>query len=536
MGTATAAGQRTGIDEKTARPEEGESAGAYSRARLFVGLAIFVASLTLYVLTLAPSVMPGDYAEFQMSAAILGVPHPTGYPLYILLGKLFTLLPFGDVAYRVNLSSAVYMAGAVAMLYALGLRVLSLLRMERWWPAAAVGASLFAVAPTVWSMSLVARSYALNALLVASVLYALIQWRTGGRTGWFYLAAFLIGLSMVHHGTTYLLLPAYGLYFLLVEVERWRRGDRRPWLRHALGVGALLLGYSPMLFLVYRFVWGAPYYWGNPVTWRDFFSLITGGPFHNQVLAYGWSEQGERIAFGIGELAGQYTAVGIALGLVGLLVVWTLRRGEGMLLTLMMLGNFLFAMNYSLVGYLYFIPTFLLWGLLVSVGVGWVSGALSRWARDRAPFAVRAASVALGGAMLLVVLAGFVATRYAGVDQSGQTVTRDRALALLQEAPERASFYMDWEAVSVIRYYRLVYGMRTDTALHSTNPDDWAKLIYCDLTNNTPVYVGEFAGALPPRVASDFTLVPAPMGWRATEVLKPERYEMPPCGLCATCR
>ena len=135
---------------------------------------LVLGAFALYVATLAPSVMPGDYAEFQFSAAILGVPHPTGYPLYILLGNLFTMLPVGDVAYRVNLSSAVYMAGAVGMLYALGVKLLRLLGWGRAWWAAAVGAALFAVSPTPWSMSLVARSYALNALLVGCVLFALI--------------------------------------------------------------------------------------------------------------------------------------------------------------------------------------------------------------------------------------------------------------------------------------------------------------------------------------------------------------------------
>ena len=176
----------------------------------------------LYTRTLAPSVMPGDYAEFQFCAAILCVPHPTGYPLYILLGKLFTLLPFGDVAYRVNFSSAAYMAGAVGLLFAISVRLLRLGGLSRVWWCAAVGASLFAVAPTVWSMSLVARSYALNALLVGSVVYCLVSWRNTGRRGWFFASCTLTGLSMVHHGTTYLLLPAYGLYLLLVEVERHR--------------------------------------------------------------------------------------------------------------------------------------------------------------------------------------------------------------------------------------------------------------------------------------------------------------------------
>ena len=342
-------------------------------APLAVGIGLVLMAAILYILTLAPSVMPGDYAEFQFSAAILGVPHPTGYPLYILLGKLFTLLPFGDVAYRVNLSSAIYMAGAVGLLYALGVMLLRLLGWGRAWWAAAVGAALFAAAPTPWSMSLVARSYALNALLVGCVLLLLISWRTTGRKAWFYASLLFIGLSIVHHGTTYLLLPAYGLYLLWIEIERWRRrDDRRPAGRWALGALCFLLGLSPILFLVYRFLAGGPYYWGNPSSWKDFFNLLAGGPFQNQVLGYGTdiATQLSRVAFGIGELSNQYTPLGIALGLLGLGILWRYRWAEAGLLTLMMLANFAFAMNYSLVGYLYFIPTYLLWGIFMSIAAG----------------------------------------------------------------------------------------------------------------------------------------------------------------------
>src|SRR5437867_3904043 len=203
-------------------PEVRESARNSPKqyAPVGLGVGVFAAALLLYMRTLAPSVLPGDYAEFQMSAAILGVPHPTGYPLYILIGKLFTLLPVGDVAYRVNLSSAVYMAGAAGVTYATAACLVASLGARSWWWAAAVGAAFFALSPTVWSMALVARSYALNALLVSAVVFSLISWRRTGRAGWFYASCLFIGLSMVHHGTTYLLLPAYGLYLLLVEIER----------------------------------------------------------------------------------------------------------------------------------------------------------------------------------------------------------------------------------------------------------------------------------------------------------------------------
>jgi hypothetical protein len=503
-----------------------------------VGWVVFGFALLLYTLTLAPSVMPGDYAEFQLSAAVLGVPHPTGYPLYILLGKLFTLLPLGDVAYRVNFSSALYMTGAAGVLYAIAVKLFRLAGFGRVWWAAAVGALVFAVAPTVWSMSLVARSYALNALLVACVIFSLITWRQSGQARWFYASCLLIGLSMVHHGTTYLLLPAYGLYLLLVEIERHRaEADRRPMARRALGVLSLLAGLSPMLFLVYRFVFGSPYYWGNPTSWKDFFNLLTGGPFHNQVMGFG-DTQLDRVLFGLGELDAQYTLLGIIVGVAGMVALWRLRRAEAALLTLMMLGNFAFAMNYSLVGYLYFIPTFLIWGVFIAVGAGWMAYMLIvGLSSPLGGVALRArTAIVIAVAILLWLFASSTILRYPNIDQSGQTATRDEALALLASAPQGASLYLDWEDVSVVRFYRMVYGSRPDLTLHSGDPSDWPKGVYCDLNNGAPVYVGEFAGAQPPNIARDFEVESAPMGWRVVSIKNAALYEMPPCGTCATCR
>ena len=78
--------------------------------RVSCALAAFLVPLLLYLDTLAPTVLTYDSGMLQTKAYTLGIGHPTGYPTFILLGKLFTYLPFGDVAYRVNLSSAVYAA------------------------------------------------------------------------------------------------------------------------------------------------------------------------------------------------------------------------------------------------------------------------------------------------------------------------------------------------------------------------------------------------------------------------------------------
>ena len=79
--------------------------------------ALFSAALALlvYLRTLLPGVSVGDWAESQSIPARLGIPHPTGYPLFVLAGKLFSLLPVGSVAYRAGLLSALAAAGCVAI-------------------------------------------------------------------------------------------------------------------------------------------------------------------------------------------------------------------------------------------------------------------------------------------------------------------------------------------------------------------------------------------------------------------------------------
>ena len=85
-----------------------------------VASVIAAVMLGFYRATLAPSLIhpPGDSQELTVVVASLGLTHPTGYPLYTWVGWLFTRLwPFGEIAHRTNLLSAVLGAGGVGMLY-----------------------------------------------------------------------------------------------------------------------------------------------------------------------------------------------------------------------------------------------------------------------------------------------------------------------------------------------------------------------------------------------------------------------------------
>ena len=137
---------------------------------LVVGL--FAASLALYVQTLAPSVATlfDDSLEFPLVSYRLGIAHPTGYPLYTLLGKLFTLGPWHNPAWRVNLLSAVAGALTVAFVY-LAARQLTKRRLP-----ALLGAVALAVSPVFWSQAVVAEVYTLTGAFVALLLWLALRW------------------------------------------------------------------------------------------------------------------------------------------------------------------------------------------------------------------------------------------------------------------------------------------------------------------------------------------------------------------------
>src|ERR1700758_425325 len=113
----------------------------------------------LYFLTAARDFVVGDSPELTIAAVTLGVAHPPGYPLFTMLGHLFSLLPIGSIPFRVNLLSVVCDSLTVGVVYLIALRLVQ----SR--AAAAIAALALAVNPVFWEWSLAAEVFPLNNLL-----------------------------------------------------------------------------------------------------------------------------------------------------------------------------------------------------------------------------------------------------------------------------------------------------------------------------------------------------------------------------------
>ncbi len=113
--------------------------------------AVFAAAGLLYFLTAARDIVVGDTPELITAAVTLGVAHPPGYPLFTMLGHLFSLLPFGSIPFRVNLLAVMCHALTVSVIF------FTALRLTRSHLAAAISALILMVNTIFWRWSLAVR-------------------------------------------------------------------------------------------------------------------------------------------------------------------------------------------------------------------------------------------------------------------------------------------------------------------------------------------------------------------------------------------
>ena len=212
-----------------------------SRFDVFIALLIGSLSLALYIRTLAPSLLYGDVAEFQTLSYTLGMTHASGYPTQIIFGHLFTFLPFGDIAYRVNLMSAFFGALAVANVYLI-------VRLMGGWRTAGLLAS-FTLTTSVfyWRRMIIAESYGPAAGMLTVVWLSVLFWRRTDKWGWLFVAGLAGGLSMGIHSTVIMTGAAVLVYLLLTARKR------SAWIGAAAGaVLGLALTFAFFLYLDYN--------------------------------------------------------------------------------------------------------------------------------------------------------------------------------------------------------------------------------------------------------------------------------------------
>lgn len=458
-------------------------------------LALIVGGLALllYGRTVTPGLLPGDGGEFQTLVYLLGNTHPTGYPVYLALGRLFTLLPLGDLAYRVNLFSAVMGALAVSGVYLCG-RLLSGYRA-----VAAAGALALAVSATFWSQSLIAEVYTAGAAFVVFILLALLLWDVSSSKWALFVAGLLGGLSIGVHMSVVLLAPAVLLFLLLHHDRGWPM-----WKTAVLGALSGLV-ITVLIFLLID--------WNNP-TASYFNSVIEpsrtawgyeaeqiDGPLEH--LLFGWQgRQFQYLMFSdvarvIPQQAADYWAnLGNELSLPLILLaaagaVWLLLRRlrVAVLLLAALLIQWLYFFNYEIWDlYVFYIPSYVLLALLSIGGMGALVELLS-WTVGKLLNGSRQSQSKIAFDIIIAVLVLFFAvwpmfqprqdslqsgTVEFGIDQYPQYNPHDQliAAATVVDLPQNAIVFTGWDTMWPLYYTAFLENDRTDLTFIETYPAD----------------------------------------------------------------
>lgn len=224
-------------------------------AELIGAIIVTATSWVIYLLTVAPTVSFWDCGEFIAAAYALGVPHPPGAPLYLLLGRIFSLLPVtGDIALRVNLISTIASALAVLLTYLIILRLIREFAGDwhptKMWPAvfsSAIGALALAFADSFWFNSVEAEVYALSTFFTTAVIYLILVWgekhEHAAAGKYLLLIAYLLGLAIGVHLLNLLAIPSI---VLIIYFRRYAFSWARLLIALAIG-GALILAIDPVL-------------------------------------------------------------------------------------------------------------------------------------------------------------------------------------------------------------------------------------------------------------------------------------------------
>jgi Protein of unknown function (DUF2723) len=197
-------------------------------------LATFIVVLLIYVVTLAPTTAFWDASEYIAAARTLGIPHPPGNPLFVILAHTYGLLPLAqDYAARINLFAATTSAGAAAFWFLVAERWLGAVVPHRWlrYGAAFGGVLVGATSWTVWNQSVVnEKVYTVSLLSIAVVMYLVVRWGDDEpgphRDRWLVLIAYVLALTATNHLMGFLALPALAIYVLWTD---WRVATQ-PWL------------------------------------------------------------------------------------------------------------------------------------------------------------------------------------------------------------------------------------------------------------------------------------------------------------------
>ena len=503
-----------------------------SRPELVYSGAVFFVSLLLYVWTLAPTVTLVDSGELIVAARFLGVAHPPGFPLYIVLAHVASLVPVGNIAQRIHFASALFAALAAALVT---LVIAELLvaqayvetkrkvkrkkgdQAKRLSPPvsssfstlapALAGGLLIAFSRTLWSYATIAEVYTLNTLLIAIIFWLMARWRRNileenraiGDDWLVYAAAGVFGLALgVHHVTVGLMLPALAL---LVWATRGPHFFASRKLVYAAGFAfaTLVIVYSYLPISASR----SPIInWGNPRSLQAIWAHITGKQyqvflsFDSKIIGTQLVEFGKLLSR---EFGPWWLPIVPGLAVAGFVQLFKRDRVTFWFLGLLVITDLAYGISYVIAEDkdAYYLPAFVALVIAAAFGLRWLLG-LSVFKRES-----RTTLPLITAVLVSTVPTVALASNWPFNNRRHYFVADDYVENIFH-AMERGSLLLtlDWQVASPMFYTREIEHVRPDVKVVDVNLlrrswyFDYLSHVYPDLVERSRSKVDSFVAEL----------------------------------------
>ncbi len=468
----------------------------YDPRRIGAWLVGFL-TLSVYLLTLAPTVAFWDVGEFIACGFTLGIPHSPGAPTFILLGRLATLLPtpFGPAA-EMNAISALASAATALLLYGILLEMLELwnARLESvrllspavQAVAAATGALGYAFGHSAWFNAVEAEVYALSMFVTALCLWLALRHARGGgdraRGSYLLLIGYLLGLGAGNHLLALLTIPTILILLWFLDRPSLRRIETWVWM-----AVLFVAGYSVYALIFVRSGLDPPIDMNNPETWHGFVQFLQRRQYGDESLLWNmfprsadfWSYQLDYHFFRY--LRGEFIVPLSLLALFGAVV--NLYRDHR---TFLATGALWLVMGLGLVFYLnmpdpqprdrfyIFAGCWFAMAIWMGMGMAGVAGYLQLLP------AARRRLLAITALLALLGVGSQLALRWHSHDRSGNYLAHDYSYNILQSCPRDAILFTNGDNDTYpLWYLQVVEGLRQDV-----------RVVNLSLLN-TPWYVAE---------------------------------------------
>lgn len=418
-------------------------------------VSVVGALLMLYVLTAAPSITWGnegaDSGELAAAVMTLGVAHPPGYPAYMMLGRLWLMLPLeGDPAYRLNLLSAVSAAIAVGGVMATIALIAPPLPVVARNIGAMAGGVLLGTTPLLWSQATITEVYAPGLAITVLIGYAIFRWHRSGRSSWWVGAWWGIGFGTGVLPQVALLLPGIVLVWLIGHQNsavRWtllKKGSV------ALGLGLLVFAYLPL-----RASADPGINWGNPTTVDSWWAHLTARQYHHLSVGEGDGRGWARMFSALVTVVSNIGVPSSLMAVVGGIVLSRIRHvALGYLGLIGLFAILLFAFYPVARSSAYLLPA--LYSVSIGAGVGIGMGCavlMNRWAWQGTAIAI----------ILLVWIRPRIPLPQSDIRHDDRAVTY--AQTLLAALPPSAVLVSNHDECTFPLWYQQALGERPDVVV-----------------------------------------------------------------------